>query len=462
MDYYENQTYYDILGLPKDGKDEITGEPVSIESIQNARNRLIYGVQGQDSLPFWVKSKVEEAYSILSDSEKRREYDKSLIEKVDSDVSFNFEEEKEEKEQPEQIEEEKEEFEDIYSNSDHTIDSLDNTEETQSVAEGEEENKEELIDEQVSEEKDEEGQNEEPEKEEEEKQQEDQQRKFEDYPVFDIDRGFFDKKTNSVTQKIGNKVKSIVTSDNLRRGLVTFGTIGAGLMLANGFGLIAGIPVAIIANKIITKVKNSKLYRDNKEKKMLKLYTPESKLIEEYNKNLDDEIYALLSTSHENYNLEIAKLKYKNQIELLKKRIEVKQNENVKKGGITKFRIELASLNMQLKHAEKKLKNLENYIGNYHKETKLNKLNENLQSAFKDVEKARQNENVQIHKIKKLENYQRTAKAKRDKKANKMVLHKNGIARRQSFLVAYNIVKNKIKGYNPIETETLEESVKTR
>ena len=53
------------------------------------------------------------------------------------------------------------------------------------------------------------------------------------------------------------------------------------------------------------------------------------KLIEEYNKKLEDQIYKLLSEPHNNYNLQIALSRYENQVELLRKRMEIKKNENI-------------------------------------------------------------------------------------------------------------------------------------
>ena len=69
MDYYSNQTYYDILGLPKNGIND-RGEKVSIDSIERAYNRIRW----QEFR--YLDEKVIEAYSVLSDVKKREEYDR--------------------------------------------------------------------------------------------------------------------------------------------------------------------------------------------------------------------------------------------------------------------------------------------------------------------------------------------------------------------------------------------------
>ena len=68
MDYNQNRTYYNILGVEKDA---------SLDSIQKAKDRLKYGGP-DDRVPFNMWAKIDEAYSVLSNSEKRKEYDKKL------------------------------------------------------------------------------------------------------------------------------------------------------------------------------------------------------------------------------------------------------------------------------------------------------------------------------------------------------------------------------------------------
>ena len=77
MDYYKNQSYYDILGVE---------ENASIESIEKAKNRLKFG-DSESRVPFSMWGKIDEAYSILSDPNKRREYDEKLHEIQKTDYS---------------------------------------------------------------------------------------------------------------------------------------------------------------------------------------------------------------------------------------------------------------------------------------------------------------------------------------------------------------------------------------
>jgi len=73
MDYYSNQSYYDILGVKQDA---------SLDSIQKAKDRLKFG-DPDDRAPFSMWDKIDEAYNVLSDIEKRREYDKKIEEDID-------------------------------------------------------------------------------------------------------------------------------------------------------------------------------------------------------------------------------------------------------------------------------------------------------------------------------------------------------------------------------------------
>lgn len=98
MDYYKNQSYYDVLGV----------EPTaSIESIERAKNRLKFG-DSESRAPFSMWDKIDEAYVVLSNPTKRIEYDMQIKQKAqDNDPKNN-----------------NNTSDDIYSNSDHKIHSL--------------------------------------------------------------------------------------------------------------------------------------------------------------------------------------------------------------------------------------------------------------------------------------------------------------------------------------------------
>lgn len=75
MDYYKNQSYYDVLGV----------EPTaSFESIEKAKNRLKFG-DSESRAPFSMWDKIDQAYVILSNPTKRSEYDAQLQLKAQND-----------------------------------------------------------------------------------------------------------------------------------------------------------------------------------------------------------------------------------------------------------------------------------------------------------------------------------------------------------------------------------------
>ena len=73
-----DKTLYEILGFSKNGYNE-HGEKVSFESIERAKNRLLYGDGIEGAVPFWLHSDINRAYDVLSNPTSRREYDESLL-----------------------------------------------------------------------------------------------------------------------------------------------------------------------------------------------------------------------------------------------------------------------------------------------------------------------------------------------------------------------------------------------
>ena len=178
------------------------------------------------------------------------------------------------------------------------------------------------------------------------------------------------------------------------------------VLMIGGAIAIGGIPGLIIANAVIKKLEGKKTKLHNKKhKKISEIKTQESKLIEEYNEKMDKQINELLARPHNNYNLQIAKTRYENQIELLQKRIELKLNENVKRGGLTKYKLECVALKNQLDKAKERLQTINSKINEYNKKERnknplLNKLNENLYEVDAEIKK-QDNENKRVS-IKKL------------------------------------------------------------
>ena len=72
---------------------------------------------------------------------------------------------------------------------------------------------------------------------------------------------------------------------------------------------------------------------------------------------VEDKIYELLSKPGKDYELEIALLKYKNQLELLHRRIELKRNTVVKHGVSILEDMSIKKLEKQYLEVEKKLEN---------------------------------------------------------------------------------------------------------
>ena len=168
-------------------------------------------------------------------------------------------------------------------------------------------------------------------------------------------------------------------------------------LIIGGSAVFLGLPGLIVSSLAVKKLSGKKLkLHPNKHKKISDIKTQESKLIEEYNKNLDEQINTLLAQKHNNYNLQISKIKYENQIELLQKRIELKLNENVKRGGLIKYKLEYVALNNQLETAKENLKNINSKIIDYSKNEKtrnhiLNATNKMLYESDAEVKQA-QNE----------------------------------------------------------------------
>ncbi len=69
MGYADNKTYYEILGISTDA---------TSKDIQLAKDRLKFGSQ-DERVPFSMWSKIDEAYNVLIDANKRMEYDKKIF-----------------------------------------------------------------------------------------------------------------------------------------------------------------------------------------------------------------------------------------------------------------------------------------------------------------------------------------------------------------------------------------------
>ena len=309
MDYYKNQTYYDILGVKQD---------TSLENIRKAINRLKFG-DPDDRAPFSMWNKIDEAYAVLSDIEKRKEYDKKLEQltndnlNIDKSIDLKVSEDK---------------INNIQNNVNvETLPTKDETEDSNDFYNNEIkiENKKENT--------------------------------------------YINLKpnTNFVIEKDINILQDSYIVPKLKK-------VGKEVILA--------LPTAVLATiKIIKELNNRNEYilsKESAEKNISEIKTFESELENEYRKKLDEEVDKVLDQHHSNYNLEIDKLRYENHIELLNKKIELKENEVVKKGGLIKYKLQLTALRKQLQEFEVSLNRVNDKLNQNQRNQKLSRIHKNL------------------------------------------------------------------------------------
>ena len=343
----EIRDYYKILGITPEA---------SLENIRKAREREL----AQNWSNPMGRVEIERAYSILSNPESRREYDEKLkkelneaeLAKRNARTSSEFERANREFDfyvDPQQLEEEQSKESEKNIIVEEPTEVVEKKEEVVEEKEEATEKKEETLDEK--------------DKSTHKKEEAEDIYSSSDHEIHNLLEEDNNKKVYDYIIPIQQKDKESSTSKEftkLQKGLIYGGSL-----------LLVGIPGPIIAYIAMKKLKGKKLkLHRNKHKKMTDIKTQESKLIEEYNQNLDTQINTLLAQPHNNYNLQIAKTRYENQIELLKKRIELKMNETVKRGGLTKYKLECVALHNQLRIEQKKLKTVNSKINEYNKTEK--------------------------------------------------------------------------------------------
>lgn len=405
---FEGKDYYNKLGVSKNA---------SLDQIRKAYYREKFD---NPYVSIWAKSDLDEAYYVLTDLDKKKQYDeylnnKSLDSEYPSSIESVFNENDEQK------------FDDTFyiDKEDYKID--EDTSEKEGDFKLEQPSKEEPLEL----------------KENSEKPESKEQKLDEPIRIFPINM-----------DKLNNKQDNKALGNNKKKLIKILGTIGSGAVVFAVTGLLTPSIALVLAGTVATSFLTNraikyKLDKTKKEKKITKITTPESKLIEEYNKKLDDQVYKLLSEPHNNYNLEISRLRYENQIELLNKRIEMKKSEKIKKGCITKHKLELTALNMQLETAHKRLSNINEKMENYSKEQSLSKLNKKISDKAKEIDAK---ESSQTLGIKKLEAKKSKLLEKRDIKANKLKLRRDRIGKVQDGVIyAYDMVRNLKNVFVPVE-----------
>jgi len=164
------------------------------------------------------------------------------------------------------------------------------------------------------------------------------------------------------------------------------------------------------------------VYRYNK---ITKITTENSQLIQNYFIKLDNEINALLSKPNRNYELEIYRIKYRNQIKLIEQLIELELNKKGKKGEILKSKMRVVSLKIQLDTAQKNLAGIEQKISEASKSntSSLRKLNLELMKINREIEIAKSDKSKKsAFGIKKLEKNKSSLLDRRNAAAKRLKL----------------------------------------
>ena len=301
MDYYKNQTYYDVLGI---------SENASFENIERAKNRLKF----EERVPFSMWEKIDEAYSILSDKEKRKEYDKSLKiidsnDEITHNVLSNNGVELSVKDE-------------IHSNSDHTSSSiLDESDEIYSNS---------------------------------------------DHTSSSIVNEDEQSLNNSSKYKVNEKI--------------------------------------ILPKKINLRKENfSSILSDETYFSIIEdIQTEERNIINLYSQKIEEQILNLLSSPHNNIELEKNRIRYENQIELLKEMIEIRKSARKKENELSKSDLRLLALKYELYLQKFKLKNINKKIEEYNNSNEVSKVSEELSQVNKEILKT--DEKFSIKNIKFVKN----------------------------------------------------------
>ena len=432
MDYYNNKNYYDILGVKEDA---------SLENIERAKNRLKFG-DSDDRAPFSMWAKIDEAYSVLSDSEKRKEYDEKLKGLTDIYSSSDFSGATTSSEEPTEVVEEPQvqDEEPTEVVEEPQVQDEESTEVMEEPQVQDEESTEVMEEPQV--------QDEEPfESIEEPTNVTDKPQKEDGYDLKYVSPYSSGLNNHPVLDAVGKGAKKVGGAllypvKKLVKLLKTPAIYAGGALV--GYAVIGPVGVigGLVATKLIRKLSKGKLklVRDKKPKKISKVAIMESQAREEYLANLDREINDLLSKPHNNYKLEILRVKYENQIKLIQQILEINLRKKLKKGEFVFHKLKIMDIKMQLDSATKNLEKINEQIAEYGKEQGLSKTNKELIGVNQRLEEKKDMKPLAVQKLKV---YRSELLKKRDKKATAIkasVLRKgkfyDSIVRAKDFIVS--------------------------
>ena len=351
---FSNTRYYEILGVTHDA---------SFESISRAKDRLKFG-DDDDRVPFSEWAKIDEAYNVLYDPDKRKEYDKFLAQQTEEVTRAQAEAEEAARAQAEaeeaaRAQAEAEEAARAQAEAEEAARAQAEAEEAaRAQAEAEEAARAQAEAEEAA-------------------------RAQAVTPFIPVNQKF-------KNMSFENKLKII--------GKHTAVSIVA---------LPIGGPIGVIALNIwMAKRKGKiKLQKDKKPKKITEVKTSELQAFKQYEEKLNQEIDKLLAEPHNDYKLEINRKKYENQIELYKKILEIRLSKNLKsKFDIFKNKLEVMSVAKQLESASKNLEKVSKKIENYDesKTPKLSKLNQELIDTNMEIAERVQESQRETYGIKKL------------------------------------------------------------
>lgn len=254
------------------------------------------------------------------------------------------------------------------------------------------------------------------------------------------------------------RVENKIDIEKLKKTLkIVLGT-GLGYAVLGPLGAIGG---GLITSKIIKLKSRYRIVENSDTWKIEKIMTDELILQEEYNKKLEQQIDKSLNEYHNNYNLQINKLRYENQIELLKKKIEIKKNEKIERGHFSKKRLQLTGLELQLQTMEKKLQIINEKISTYSKEQKLSKIDRSLKKVNEDLNKQVNSQGFNAFLIKKLEIQRKGLELMKNSQIKQIKLINGCVSKVTNGVVKkYDNARNYVNSAKTLFTrETLEEKL---